>query len=236
MKRYFVWGAIIAVIIILTIFFRLKGNDFLKEREANWEANITDTIPDEYLKIFNSQQVNQLKALSTIYNNHENPACVLEYNEVYDVIVFKKKIDFSIEKLEDLLKISRPLKFNAINTRIYRVLEGFVNLRFSVDSNRSPLDSVTVTMSHEGTIVKEASDEKTLACVIGNCVRFNLFYRQEQDPDISIELSNQLFGRRTSNIGLLLKQVENAVFFIFILPRSGDVEPITKDFLQKIIK
>jgi hypothetical protein len=241
MKKYiFIGGIIIAGFILIKI-SNFKIDDFLKkgvnENEffVMGQTTFYGPMPDEYLMLFDNEKLEQLKVLSTTTNYAEYPVSIFEYDEQYEIVIFKKNIDAFTTIAKGFLRVEQPLKRSSINTRKYSSVEGFINFRFTEEKQKKSLENVLITIPKEGKVIKEIVSDLEVVYLIDNCKEFNLFYREEKNPDLIFELSTQLFGRKPVRMGLALKQINNSVFFLFILPKNRNALLISSDLIKNLI-
>lgn len=233
-KKALVLLTILIVIVGLGKILSPHLGQFLEKGQKEMELAFSDSIPADYLTLFNPSQIAELKFLNTALSESDYPVSLFRYQDSYELLIFKKNLRPSIS-LKDFVQVRKPLKFNTINTRTYRLFEGFVHVSYSQDSGSVPLDSILITMPPEGEISSEIAKSGSLIYLVNGCEKFNLFYSGQKNPDISLELAPRLLWRKPVPLGLLVKEIDNHLYLVFVLPRDESAKPITKDLIRKLI-
>lgn len=194
-----------------------------------------DTLPKEYSRLFDAQQLTHITVSSISYDEGDFPVCLLSFMDQYDIIIFKKKTDTIHFQLSKFLTVERPLSTRFINDRIYSATDGYINFKWATERTTTSINNLLMTISEKGKLRQEIADETQMGYIIDDWQKVNFFYGEHKNPELIFEMNALLFGKSTAAIGLLLKKVENGVCLIFLLPKDEDSPPVSKELLKTLM-
>lgn len=224
---------------IVVAFFIYKSLPVLKNRPSEKRIGNTtfypDTLPKDYATLFNAQQLTDITVSSITYQETDFPVCILSYMDQYDIVVFKKNIDTANFALNNFIKVERSLMTNSFNNRSYEFIEGFVGIKWGTEMTQKPLSSILVNIGQKGEIQQEIFTMDKIAYTIDRWEKINFFYESQETPDLIFELSPSLYSEKSVSIGLLLKQIKNSIYLIFVLPKERSSPAVSKELLKTLM-
>ncbi len=238
MKKKTILGLIFIAVSIVGVFFIYRLVPTLLQRPPEKRIGnvlfFPDTLPKEYSILFNAEQLNHIAVSSITYNEGYFPICVMSFMEQYDIIIFKKRIDTNHFQLSNFLEVERPLRTNLVNDRRYITTDGYINFQWATATTTKPLSSILMTISDKGALRQEIANKKEAGYIIDDWQKINFFYEEQKNADLIFEMNPLPFEKATTAIGLILKQVDNDICLIFLLPKNKDSPPVSKELLQKL--
>lgn len=92
-----------------------------------------------------------------------------------------------------------------------------------------------MTISEKGELKQEISNEKEVGYIIDDWQKLNFFYERQKNADLIFTMNPLPSEKPTAAIGLLLKQVDNGICLLFVLPKDKASPLISKQLLQTLI-
>lgn len=235
-KKVFLVFIVIAMVVA---FFIYRALPVLKNRPSEKRIGNTifypDTLPKDYAILFDAQQLTNITVSSITYQEPDFPVCILSYMDQYDIVVFKKNADTANFALNGFIKVERSLITNSFNNRSYEFIEGFVGIKWGTEMTNKPLSSILVNVGQKGEIQQEILTEDKMAYIIDHWEKINLFYEPQENPDLIFELSPSVYSAKSVSIGLLLKQIKNSIYLIFVLPKESSCPEVSKELLKTLM-
>jgi len=239
MKRNIVSGLLILIVVIVFFVFIWRSIPTLQRRPPETRLGNTvflpDTLPKEYATLFNTQQLNHITVSSITYNEGDFPICIISLMDKYDVIILKKEIDTVHFQLKKILKLEHFSRTSFTNDRRYRAVDGYIDFRWATETTTIPLKYLLMIISEKGKMKQEIYNEKEVGYIIDDWQKLNFFYEENKNADLIFEMNAPPFEKTTTAIGLLLKQVENGICLLFVLPKDSSSPVISQDLLEALL-
>lgn len=239
MKRNIVSGLLVLIVVIVFSVFIWRSIPTLQRRPPETRLGNTvflpDTLPKEYATLFNRQQLNHITVSSITYNEGDFPVCIISLMDQYNIIIFKKKIDTVHFQLSNFLKVEHQLRTGFVNNRSYDATDGYIDFMWATETTTKPLKGILMTISEEGQLKQETFGEKEIGYIIDDWQKLNFFYEEGKNADLIFEMNASPFEKTTTAVGLLLKQVENGVCLLFVLPKDGSSPVISKELFETLL-